>query len=124
MSEDKSIKVELKWLDQFLKHASKQGASSVVIVALVFIFLFFSSPDQKREFIDIWILFKPLVPENVVIYRVIILIIFVLLLLQLYFTTTKVKEKNIRIDELADERNKYQQILLDRMELNSSKDKK
>jgi len=121
MSKDKDSSTNLKWLDTFLKHASKQGASSVVIVALVFVFVIFSSVEQKRCFIDTWILFKAVTPESVLHYRLVIGILFLLLIVQFYFTRMIIKLKNDRISELAEDRNNYQKILLDRNNLNSSK---
>lgn len=75
------------------------GVTGGIIITIIMIFIIWGTTDQKREFIDKFILLKNLDAQSSYIYWVAISFAIVFIA-QIFFHRSKIKSKNERINDL------------------------
>ncbi len=94
------------WLRVLMKH----GIPGFLVVSIFVLILTSASIEQKQQLIDTYILFKP-IGGDCGVYMKIVVILFVIIIYEAIFLRRRFLLMKARIDEIAEERTKLQDLL-------------
>ena len=92
------------------KVMSRVGITGFIVLFSAVLIIFWATPAQKKELVDVWFLFKgEKVFSNIAIFALVLLFV-----IQQYHYVQNEKLLKKRIDELANEKTLLQKLLLDK----------
>ncbi len=97
-------------IDFWANVLTRFGLSGFLLVFIVLMIWTSASIEQKQQFIDIYILFKP-IGGDCGVYLKIVLIMLGIIIYEAIFFRRRLLLKKDRIDEIAEERTRLQELL-------------